>query len=147
MTPDDPFPATFFEHSLVARVATRSPKGRPAMTPLWFLYDRGRLFLATGRDTVAARNAAANPDVVVLLDAEGKGRSDHVLRVRGRAKVHPGAPSLRALALLGRKYYLGGWRSELGDFRLWRMRTRYYGQAEGAVIEIEPLSAELLPRP
>ena len=60
MTPDDPIAATFFEHSLVARVATRSPKGRPAMTPLWFLYDRGRLFLATGRDTVAARNAAAN---------------------------------------------------------------------------------------
>ena len=25
MTPDDPIAATFFEHSLVARVATRSP--------------------------------------------------------------------------------------------------------------------------
>lgn len=147
MTPEDPVAAAFFEHSLVARVATRSPKGRPAMTPLWFLHDRGRLFLATGRDTVAARNAAANSDVVVLFDAEGKGRSDHILRVRGRATVHAGTPSLRVLALLGRRYYLGGWRSELGHLRLWRLRTRYYGQTAGAVLEIEPLSAELLPRP
>lgn len=106
----------------------------------------GRLWLGTGRDTVAARNAAADPDVVVLLDAEGADPSEHVLRVRGRATVRPGTPSLRALALLGREYCLAGRRSELAHLRLWRLRMRYYGQSAGTVFEIEPLSAELLRR-
>lgn len=138
---------TFLEHSLVARIATRSEKGRPALTPLWFVWDQGRLHFATGLQTLAARNAAGNPNVVVLLDAEGRGRSAHVLRLRGRATVHSGSPSPRVLAQLGRKYYLAGWHSELAHVTQWPLRMRYYAQSDAATIEVAPDEAELLHRP
>ncbi|WP_349535795.1 pyridoxamine 5'-phosphate oxidase family protein [Rhodococcus rhodochrous] len=148
MRPDDPLVRTYLESSMVARVATRTPKGRPAMTPLWFLARGGRLHLGTSQASVVARNARANPDVVVLLDLPGPARSsEHVLRLRGRATVRDGTPSLPVLLGLARKYYLAGWRSELAHARQWRLRNGYYAQADGAVLEIEPLDAELLRQP
>ncbi|MBS9371280.1 pyridoxamine 5'-phosphate oxidase family protein [Rhodococcus sp. B50] len=148
MSPDDPLVRVYLESSMVARVATRTPKGRPAMTPLWFLAHGGRMYLGTSRTSVVVRNATANPDVEVLLDLPGPvSASSHVLRLRGRATVREGIPSLPVLFGLVRKYYLAGWRSELAHARLWRLRTAYYAQADGAVLEIEPLDAELLRQP
>lgn len=147
MRPDDPEVRAILQHSRVARLATLTPKGRPSMTPLWFVYDGTRLHFATGKDTVAARNVAAHPDVVVLLDSEGRGRHDNVLRLHGRATVHTGTPSPSLLARFGRKYYLAGWRSELSHLTRWRLRIRYYAQHEGATITVEPGDAELLRLP
>jgi hypothetical protein len=118
------------------------------MTPLWFLAHGGRLHLGTARTSVVVRNVKADPDVAVLLDLPGRaGGSDHLLQLRGRATVREGIPSLPVLLGLARKYYLAGWRSEFAHARLWRLRTRYYAQAEGAVLQIEPLEAELVRRP
>jgi len=128
-------------------VATRSPTGAPSLTPLWFVIEGGRLFLTTGRATLAARNAELNPEICVLLDAEGRGRSDRVLRLRGRATVLPQLPSWRVLARFALKYYLGGARSELTHAGKWRLRQHYYGQGRAAVIEVVPESAELLRLP
>ena len=149
MTPGDPIVRAFLERSLVARVATRSAKGWPALAPLWFVVDGGRLYTATGAATLAARNAAANPAVSVLLDAEADGASAHVLRLHGRARVRPELPSWRVLLAFARKYYLspGGLRCELAHAALWNLRRRYYAQNEGVTIEIEVERAELLTRP
>ncbi|MEE2032440.1 pyridoxamine 5'-phosphate oxidase family protein [Rhodococcus chondri] len=144
MIPADPVKRMFLERTMVARVATLSPRGRPAMTPLWFVVHRGRLYLGTGRGTVIARNAAVNPEVTVLFDV---GRPDCMLRVRGRARVHDGAPSAAVLLRMACKYYVAGWRSELRNARKWGLRTRYYSQAEGVTIEIDPARAELVPVP
>ncbi|WP_374112302.1 pyridoxamine 5'-phosphate oxidase family protein [Rhodococcus sp. CH91] len=76
---------------MVARVATLTPKGRPAMTPLWFLLHDGRIHLGTDRSSVVVRNVEADPDVVVLLDLPGpRGGSSHLLRLRGHATVRAG---------------------------------------------------------
>lgn len=147
MTPDDSIVCEFIATSLVARVATRSSAGAPALTPLWFVADGGRLYTATGQATLAARNAAANPDVAILLDGEAAGPRRHVLRLRGRATVRGGMPTWRVLARFALKYYLGGAASELRHARMWGLRQRYYAQARAAVIEVAPESAELLPRP
>ncbi|MGW3482579.1 pyridoxamine 5'-phosphate oxidase family protein [Rhodococcus indonesiensis] len=144
MKTDDAVVRDFLTRARVARLATRSPKGAAALAPLWFVHVDGRLYFATGRDTVAARNAAANPDVVVLLD---DGERGPVLRLHGRATVQPSTPPPAVMARIGRKYYLGGWRNELGHARLWRLRTRYYGQSAPATIVVEPGEAELLRRP
>ncbi|MDV3208289.1 MAG: pyridoxamine 5'-phosphate oxidase family protein [Rhodococcus ruber] len=144
MKADDAVVRDFLDRARVARLATRSPKGAAALAPVWFVQVAGRLYSATGRDTVAARNAAANPDVVVLLD---DGERGPVLRLRGRATVRPGAPPAAVTARFGRKYYLGGWRSELSHARSWFLRTRYYGQSAPATIVVEPGEAELLRRP
>jgi hypothetical protein len=149
VTPDDPIVRTFLEHSLVARIATRSAKGWPALAPLWFVEDGGRLYATTGAATLAARNAAANPAVSVLLDAEGGGASAHVLRLHGRATVHAALPPWRVLFSFARKYYLspGGLRCELANAGKWNLRRGYYAQAQGVTIEIALERAELLRRP
>lgn len=147
MTPDDPIVRAFLEQSLVARIATRSPKGWPALTPLWFVCAGGRLYATTGRETLAARNAATTPAVAVLLDAEAGGTSAHVLRLHGRARVRPGLPTWPILARMAIKYYVGGWRSELANAARWNLRRRYYAQGDGVTIEVSPDRAELLRRP
>ena len=69
-----------------------------------------------------------------------------MLRLHGRAAVHRGLPSLRVLAEMVRKYYVGGFWSELGHATQWNLRRRYYAQSEAVGIEITPERAELLRR-
>ncbi|MEW6268053.1 MAG: pyridoxamine 5'-phosphate oxidase family protein [Thermodesulfobacteriota bacterium] len=139
----------FLAASMVARVATRSPRGRPFVTPLWFVASGGRLYLATGRGTRAARNASRDPHVVLLLDGELAKGARRVLRVRGTATVHDGMPPLHVLLLLARKYYLtiDALASELRHAAQWALRLRYYAQSTAAYLEIVPESAELLAAP
>lgn len=147
MTPGDPVVRVFVERSLVARIATRSAKGWPALAPLWFVESGGRLWTTTGAATLAARNAAADPHVAVLLDAEAGGHSAHVLRLHGRAVVHRGLPPLRVLAEMARKYYVGGFWSEIAHSAQWDLRRRYYAQSEAVSIEITPERGDLLRHP
>jgi nitroimidazol reductase NimA-like FMN-containing flavoprotein (pyridoxamine 5'-phosphate oxidase superfamily) len=145
--PDDPVVREVLANSFVARVATRSRSGAPALTPLWFVVDAGRLFMATGAATLAARNARACPEIAVLLDGEAAGPRERVLLLRGRATVRDAMPSWRVLARMAWKYYVGGLGSELWHARLWRLRQRYYAQAEAAVIDFAPERATWMPTP
>jgi len=149
MHPDDPIVLGFIRHSFVARVATRSRSGLPGLTPLWFVVEGGSFFMGTSKAALAVRNAAANPEVAILLDGEAAGRSEYVLRVGGRARVHAGFPTWRVLARLALKYYLApaAARVELAHASQWRLRQRYYAQGRAAVIEVVPEKAELLHRP
>lgn len=105
--------------------------------------------MGTSQAALATRNAAANPEVVILLDGEALGRSEYVLRVRGQARVHTGFPTWRVLARLALKYYLApaAVRVELAHASQWRLRQRYYAQGRAVVIEVVPENAELLRRP
>lgn len=149
MRPDDPIVAHYLAHSLVMRLATVSARGAPSLTPIWFVVVDGRLVSTTAATTVAARNIATEPRVTVLLDGETAGRSDYVLRLRGTATVHEGLPPLGVLARFGRKYYLapGGLRSEVSHASRWRLRMRYYGEAQSVWLAIEPAVAALVPVP
>lgn len=149
MKPDDPIVRAFLARSLVARVATRSSRGWPALAPLWFVALGSRLYTGTGAATLAARNAAANPAVAVLLDAEADGPSAYVLRLHGRATVSRALPPWRAMLALARKYYLSpaGLRCEVANVAKWSLRRGYYAQAEAATIEIQIERVELLQRP
>lgn len=149
MSPDDPIVLGIQDHSYVARVATRSRNGLPALTPLWFVIEGGHFFMGTAQTALAARNVIASPEVAILLDGEAAGRSEYVLRVRGRARVHEGLPTWRVLTRMALKYYLApaAARVELAHASQWRLRQRYYAQGRAAVIEVVPESAELLRRP
>lgn len=149
MSPDDPVVRTYLRHSRVARIATRSARGWPALAPLWFVEQGGRLLTTTGAQALAARNVAADPRVAVLLDAEADGRSAYVLRLHGRATVQPGLPSWRVLAAFARKYYLApaALSSEWAHAGQWELRRRYYAQSEGVTLEIVPERGELMRRP
>jgi hypothetical protein len=141
---DDPPVREFLASSFVARVAPRSRGGAPALTPLWFVADGGHVYATTGQATLAARNAKACPEIVVLLDGEARGRGGSVLRLRGSATVHAELPGWRVLARFALKYYLGGAASELRHAGQWGLRQRYYAQGEIAVIDFVPERAEWL---
>ena len=149
LSPTDPIVRAFLRRTRIAEVATLSPKRRPFVTPLWFVVDGGALYLTTGPDTWAARNVAQQPEVTLLLDDEGAGRSDRVLRLRGIATRHRGLPSWRVLARVAAKYYVSprALPVELRNVRRWRLRRLLYAQGAFGYLRVLPTAGELLPRP
>ena len=49
-------------------LATTRADGRPHLTPIWFVYVRDRIWIATGRDNVKTRNVGGEPRVSVALE-------------------------------------------------------------------------------
>jgi nitroimidazol reductase NimA-like FMN-containing flavoprotein (pyridoxamine 5'-phosphate oxidase superfamily) len=133
---------------MVALIATCSANGRPFMTPLWFVADRGTLYVTTGAGSLTTRNIARDPDMALLFGGERGGRTDRVLRLRGTATFQPGLPSWRVLLRIAMKYYASprALRVELRNRRKWRIRTRYYRQVKGGPghLRIVPTTAEFL---
>jgi hypothetical protein len=148
--PTDPAVSVFLDQAMVALLATRSPAGRPFLTPLWFVADGGTLYLTTGRETRAARNVTRHPEVTVLLGGE-RGGGDTVLRLRGTATCHAGLPPWRILVRIAVKYYVApaALAVELRNVAKWGLRARYYAQVKGGPghLRIVPAAAELLRRP
>ena len=56
------------ELRLIATLGTTNRDGSILLTPMWYLYDGGRLYLPTGSRSRKARNAVARPSVTVLVD-------------------------------------------------------------------------------
>lgn len=151
LRPDDPRVRAFMRRSMIAQVATLSPKRRPFVTPLWFVVDAGTLYITTGPESRAGKNVTEHPEVALLFTGESTRQSDHVLRLRGTATCHRGLPSWRVLLRVAVKYYVSpaALRAELGNASKWRLRRLYYGQVKGGFgfIRVVPTAAELLPRP
>jgi Pyridoxamine 5'-phosphate oxidase len=147
-SPFDPEVRAVLRHSMVVQVATRSANGRPFMTPLWFVPDRGALVLATGAESWTSRNVSRHPEMALLFRGEGSGRTDRVLRLRGAATVQRGLPSWRVLLRIAAKYYLSprAVSVELRSIRKWRLRMRYYRQTKGGPghLRVVPTTAEFL---
>jgi len=149
--PSDPEVRAFLRQSMVALVATRSANERPFITPLWFVADRGSLFITTGTDSLTARNVGRHPEMTMLFSGERAGRSDRVLRLRCTATVQRGLPPWRVLLRIAAKYYASprALRVELGNRDKWRIRQRYYQQVKGGPghLRVVPTVAEFLPQP
>ncbi len=149
--PIDDAVRAFLRRSLIVQVATLSPKSRPFVTPLWFVFDDGSLYITTGPGSRAGKNIGHHPEVALLFRGERVNRGERVLRVRGVATVHRGLPSWRVLLRVAAKYYLspGALPVELRNARKWSLRRRYYGQAKGGFgyIRIVPTAADFLPGP
>jgi hypothetical protein len=139
----------FLAESLVVQVATVSPKGRPFMTPLWFVVDADALYITTGPDTWAARNVAAHPVVTLLFGGERAGRRDRFLRLRGEATRHRGLPAWPVLLRIAAKYYVApaALAIELRHAARWGLRARYYAQGGAGYLRVVPTTAELVPVP
>jgi hypothetical protein len=150
-SPADPAVRAVLRRSMVVEVATLSPKRRPFVTPLWFVVDRGTLYLTTGPETRAGRNVVGHPEVTLLFHGEPGARGAHVLRLRGRATCHRALPGWRVLLRVAAKYYVAprALPVELRNVRRWRLRRLLYGQLKGGFgyLRVVPGTAELLPRP
>lgn len=151
MQPDSQRVRRFLARSMIACVATITPAGRPRITPLWFVTERGAVVLNCRTESPAARDILAHADVVILF-AHDRGTSKRILKLRGRANFYPGRQfSAHTLLKFARKYYLtpGGVRSVLASLGTLPARLRYYREraGEAGAIEFIPESAEFLPAP
>jgi len=150
-SPSDPDVRAFLDGSLVVQVATLSAAQRPFTTPLWFVVDRGALYITTGVESRAGRNIARHGAVVLLFSGEHLNAPPRCLRLRGTATCHRGLPSWRILWRVAAKYYLSprALFVELRNADKWRLRLRYYGQVAGGAgyIRVVPTAAEFLAWP
>lgn len=134
----------FVRRCRIALFASRSPRGIPFLTPLWFVERAGRLCCTTSARSVTARNVEANGEAVLLLYPSAAGGDGRALRLLGEARVRRGRLPLGVLAAMAGKYYAapGALAVELAHARLWPLRLRYYTQSSPALLEFVPASAE-----
>ena len=151
MTSDDPAVLDILRRCMVARIATLSRSGQPGITPLYFVYLNGRIWLGTSEWTRASRNVQADPRVSVLCEVERDPRPRRVLRISGRASVRTDLKGQRSYnRRVARKYVLtpAGIRHYLAHLRQLKLQHLYHAQSaekgQACVIEVTPLHVELL---
>jgi hypothetical protein len=141
----------FLRHSSIVCVATLSPRGRPFVTPLWFVLHRDDLYITSGYESWAGRNARIHPEVALLFQPGRGAPVDQVLRLRGTATCCRGMPPWSVLARVAMKYSLSprALVVELRHMAQWRLRRRYYAQAQGGAgyLRVAPGAYEFLQRP
>jgi hypothetical protein len=136
---------------MIVELATRSATGRPFLTPLWFVVDRGMIYATTGPESRAGKNVARHPEVGLLFAGERTDETRRLLRARGNATRHHGLPPWRVLVRIAVKYYVSprALRVELRNARRFGLRRRYYGQGAGGLgyLRIAVSGFDLVPRP
>ena len=70
MKPEAPEVVAFIDRAMVARIATRSARGTPQIMPLWFVRAKGKLLMTNNETSPTVRNIAADPRVVVVVEAD-----------------------------------------------------------------------------
>jgi PPOX class probable F420-dependent enzyme len=73
---------SFLKGKHFAKLATLMKDGRPQLTPIWYVYEDGKLLVNTSRDRVKYRNIRRDPRVCLLVD---EGYS--YVSIWGRARV------------------------------------------------------------
>lgn len=151
MKADDPATRSILRRCMVARLATLSRNGRPGITPLYFVCQKGHIWLGTPDWTLAARNVQANPRVSVLFEVERNPGERRVVRISGQARVRTDQWALLSYNLrVAWKYVLrpDAIRDTLAHRRLLPIRRRYRAQSRekgrSCVIEVIPEQAEVL---
>jgi len=151
MNVDDPAMLDILRRCMVARIATLSCNGRPSINPLYFVCQRGRIWLGTSEWTLAARDVQADSRVSVLFEVEQHMCSHRVLRISGQASVRTEQKVQRSYALrVARKYLLtpGGIGNYLAHLRQFPSMHQYHAQSaekgRACVIEVIPQTAEWL---
>jgi len=81
-------------------IATVRSDGRPHLTPVWFAWHGGKVYICVDPNSVKARNLADNPHVALALE---DGSSPVILEGTARRVNDPDRPP-GALAEFKRKY-------------------------------------------
>ncbi len=51
-----------------AIIATNRTAGPPQLSPVWYIYDAGKLYISAGLQTAKVRNLRADPAVTICVD-------------------------------------------------------------------------------
>lgn len=95
MNIDHPEVQMFFRQAMVARISTVSCSGRPSITPLYFNYVNGKIWLGTSTWTLAAREVSNDSHVCILLQYEKQKSDPRILRIMGTATIRTDDAALR----------------------------------------------------
>lgn len=141
----------FIRQSMVARIATLSRNRRPSITPLYFTYIDGRIWLGTSSWTLAARTIGVDPRASILFQRECDPIDSRILRITGLATVRTDKDILRIFnQRVAFKYVLSphGLLNQIRNLRLFWLVRRYRLQnaskGEPCVIDVEPQQAVFL---
>lgn len=88
----------------IAAPATINPDGSPQLTAVWYLYEDGKLHVATFSGSRKARNITARPQASLMVDTRAGG-ADRGVTAIGRADLLTG-DAARAIALRLHRRYL-----------------------------------------
>ncbi|MEK7872265.1 MAG: pyridoxamine 5'-phosphate oxidase family protein [Chloroflexota bacterium] len=87
-------------------ITTYGADGRAGAVPVWFLYDSGKVYVATGRDSRKVRKLHGDARVRLAFRRRG------VAALRGRARVCTLRGVVRRVAPLLNRRYDGAWGSD-----------------------------------
>jgi nitroimidazol reductase NimA-like FMN-containing flavoprotein (pyridoxamine 5'-phosphate oxidase superfamily) len=150
MSPDAPEVVAFIGRAMVARIATRSARGTPQIMPLWFVRAGGKLLMTNNETSPTVRNIAADPRVVVMLDAD-RHNDGRCLRIVGTARFRSERSALMRTVLRDLlKYHLAPaalWSAVRHPRQVPSMLRYYIERRDGGVIEVSPSDAEFLALP
>lgn len=154
MKTDDPAVRDILQRSMTARIATLSRGGRPSITPIYFVYLNGHIWLGTSSWTLAARDVKADPRVRILFEVERRPQDHRILRMTGRAYVRTDPQALRSYNIhVLFKYSLtpGGISNNLAHVGLLSLMRRYHAQSrekgQPCIIDVTSEQAEFLVDP
>ncbi len=148
---DDPGVVDVLHRSMIARIAPLSRNGRPSITPIYFVFVNGHIWLGTSNWTLAARDVKADPRVSVLFNVERNPGDHRILRITGRAKVRT-APEVQRTYNLRVAFKASltpsGIRNNLAHLSLLPLMHRYHAQSaekgKACVIDVTPEQAEFI---
>jgi len=93
----------FLQGRYIAALATENPDGTIHLTAVWYLFEEGRLFIATSSKSRKARNIAARPKVSLMVDARKPGTESGVVAA-GTAEMISGDQSREINLRIHRRY-------------------------------------------
>lgn len=111
----------FLQEPRFAVIGTIRKKGAPQLTPVWYLYENGQLYVWISINSAKYRNLSRDPRVCVCIPAQ-----------------HPDA---RAVMIHGTAEIIGGEKAWIDDIQ-WRITRRYSDSEEEAQLFLDSVSAK-----
>lgn len=108
-----------------AKLATLNKSGSPQLTPVWYMYDEGKLIVNTAADRVKYRNILRDQRVALLMDEEYR-----YVTISGRARVAKERDAHKDIETLAIRY--------TGEERGRKAARERYSKQERVSIEIVP---------
>jgi PPOX class probable F420-dependent enzyme len=77
----------FLDRPLIARLATVRADGTPQLTPMWFSYENGAVYMSTRAHAAKVKHARTNPNVAVVVDVMEEPYKNRIVTIEGKAQV------------------------------------------------------------